>query len=580
MAQYLELKTTGGVHLVNPGDLVLVQLKDGSYLEIPAAKSVKYVNECKIAIKRKGINVSFSELEEILLQSKGGQASQYKRAKERLFELNENNFYETKLSRILKRAQGEINKDVFLDRLYEMMRDYAAKNNFETVTRAQLDQWYTGKEIAPRDWRNFDAILQAKNEFPALEEFEQFSLDKKSYTPDTKRSVDENLYQAYLFYVCTRRFLGRKAETKFKYDPENITKQNSKPGPRKIDLDEVKKAIYAVFYEDIDEDFCAVSLVDVKETEASSNAAKGIYVVRKNEKKPKVEMKPTEELVKEVAILENVLLNNVNSFMYDELKSGSLGVEKRIDAYKYISYLLEERIRHNQIEKIHLFLTDEEINKCKKAANVVYKDIFESQKANKQMKLKDDSFQRFKATYDTLVPAYPKVMENAVNLISNAEKLHKFLEICRLVKEKKIKNVSISLPSKKQENKIKERLSCYLAKFEKVKDQHLELCSKYKLKQILSQGIVDYIYFLKENETNPNTEFNSTKGGILMDDNNKPLYYTEDDFKEVLTKYNLDEFIENDPDIKLIRKLSKALNNIDPLQLVSKSPIIIPHSNS
>ncbi len=562
----IAIKTIFGEHIYFPDQKIYVKLPDGKFTPIPAREAYRYAGNTQTIFRKDKLVVDFSELEKMLMSATEGEYAQYRKAKLRLHD-ELNGGYTSKFGSILRSAAPEEYRKEFLDELYGVVKRFAQNNGFETVARPQLDGWYRGDEIAPRDWRHFAAIASAKNNFPTIEKLQHFYDDFQNIRCNQnvrRNDVDDNLYYAYIFYKVARIFLGKRAM--FSGTKKNGNGNgNGIHNEGKVNLDALKNYFEATFNASIDENYCAAPLLGarcVKQDAHSLNkitnndSNNSIFIANSKKNDISLPIKTTQEVVHDVAFLERILLNIAYDYSYgvcdkvfggeapkptdsyDDIGLAMIAGSKHFTVRKLMSYLLEQRIRKANLKTGHLDIAQEERNEITKTANDVFKQLFESQMANEALGLEQNSLQRLKKTYDLITPVFPKIIEELVILEFN------------------LKHMSV-MPRPidgKRKRKFDEELYSMRARLGEIKDEGQKTAQQYKILAILSEHIPQYVYRSKYGllETSLNFQHFSKnfKNGTF-----EGHYFKEKEFTETLKSYDLEEFIDKAHDVQLLRKL-------------------------
>lgn len=562
MGDFYLVSTYFGDRVLPKGTKIGVQLKDGSFQPVPVEDAKRFAGKASTLFEKKFIDISAEELESRLMQMHDGPFSYYRQTKLSLHE-QEGETFVPKLSAILKRTHEQSGQsiDCFIDEAYKSLQENATKQSFETVKRETLEEWYKGNQgtVAPEDWRNFEGLLKLAEKYSAANEFAKFSSDFNEYVkdPEASRFLD-NIYYAYKYY--------RKQKSKFGTKTCKILKKTDKTnrnyGQTRIIAEEHDRAIedfiMQTFYQDIDQSFVATALLEVKHIVPDGSSThvrgvgengmsrKGVYVVKDQKFEMQVPTKTQVQLARDVVIIERSLLNRV--FYYTiEKKPELLATEQT-----YINFLIEERVRKNQVSKKFLGLEKDQVREAERIASQHYKDLFESQTANLFFGLSQDSLQNMRDVYNSVVYFFPRVLEEFVNSRENLARMQ------------------LVAPPTKQSSKDKwqERMSGlqhFVRENEEIAEQ---LSVQLGIKGLVTERICDSLMLLSRGNLTKQVMIDALAeryssivqtGKQLTPDILLPLVkqinYNEQDITEVLARYGLEEFIANDPEIQCQRIL-------------------------
>lgn len=564
MGEFYLVKTYFGDRVLPKGTKIGVQLKDGSFQLVPVEDAKIFAGKSSTLFEKKYIDIPADELEQRLMQVKEGPFSYYRQAKMLLHETCEEKEeqkekYTPKLSTILKRTHQESGQalDAFIDEAHLALQENAARHGFETVKKGTVMDWYIGREgtVAPEDWRNYAGLAKLAEKYTSASEFLKFNEDYHSYTqePENNRFM-KNLHYAYKYY--------RKQKSKFGKKTSSIIKKASKTrrnyGQKRVISVEHDQAIEDFimqnFYKDIDSNHVATALLEVLPVhqngtgknqecaEENGTSTKGVYVAKNGKFEIDVQTKTQAQIAKDVAILERIFLNKI--FYYTFQTTGQIAINQQT----YINFLIEERIRKNQISKRFLGLEPGEVKEAQRMATREFSEIFESQTANEFFKLKQDSFQNMRDTYNSAVYFFPKLLEEFINSRENLARMQTVDPPEKREAKEKWNERMKQLQTFVSENKTQtEQLSLNLGIRGLITERVYEALPKLINKTLNQQFIIEmltdrYTPILAQVRQTP-TPQNVISLAKLLNYNNKEI-------TEVLTRYSLDEFIKEDPELE------------------------------
>ncbi len=600
MAKLFEMKMTAGKDFLPADSTIAVEITDKSFSEIPVSEASKFAGKSRILYKTSHFDIPFSDLEMILMGVKEGPVADYRRSKERLHVLDSQGTYVPKLADTLRIAQQQsgLDEKTFVNEVHSAMQAYAGIHGFETVALRTVNTWFNGDVVLPDNHEDVAALASLADRFRVFELFGDIYRDIKTFIPSLKdNQVMTNYFGAYTYYNTVRSFLGKNARPAFSKNGCN-GKKNGVPQQRKVNLHDTEQYIRNLFCEVLTPELSAVSLISVREIDTKKDEAfarnkaaykkiPGVATISKTEPLSGISMKQTEEVVRDITIIERTLLNQVYSFAFDVGESGYFDskFENKKIGHDYILYIadhVQERVRKCTIEKAGLYIPERHHKACIEAGNELYKLLFESQDANTRLNLPNDSFQRLKRAHEILVPLFPKIIETYIMAHSNYEKLKPVVDEVDAVIDSAFNALSPDIQKRltigkvprtslipQEENEktadYKKRIDRYLRQSEKlghyaeIADKALggaiDMHDKFGVKYILTEHIQDYVRKLRSYVLYDDERYREVIQSFKIA---PQLFCSLTDLESTLTRYNVDEFIPLDFDIKLMKELKSS----------------------
>lgn len=574
MGEFYLVRTYFGDRVLPKGTEIGVQLKDGSFQPVPVEDAKRFAGKSSTIFEKRFINILAEELEARLMQVEEGPFSYYKKTKLSLHE-REGEQYTPKLSAILKRTHQQSGKtlDDFLQETHELLQQNANQQQFETVKPDTLKEWYQGTQgtVAPEEWKNFAGLMKLAENYSAAKEFSKFYQDYQEYmqNPEANRFL-ENIHYAYKYYRIQKSKFGMKTSNKI----SKSQKKKRNYAQKRVIAEEHDQAIEDFimqnFYKDINSNHVATALLEViklqnngapqKEqgVEGDGTSRKGVYIVKDKRFDIDVPTKTQAQIAKDVIILERTFLNRIFYYIFETRP------DKRINEQIYINCTIEERIRKNPMSKQFLGLEQQEIREAEKTASQIYKEIFESQTANKFFSMKQDSFQNMRDAYNSVIYFFPQIIETFLNAMDNVEKMQQAQPPTKPAalaqwKKRKIELQQIIDRTMWQADEKHHELGIQGLLTERVHGAVAMLANKMLTKQFLidelriiytkdliaaGKRITDMLgrptAYMEDNMV----IFNSTRGDNLT------RIYQKEEIIETLTRYGLEEFAIADPEIE------------------------------
>ena len=567
MAKEYLVRTGGGDKILT--GLIPVVFDDGTYRLVSVGEAESLCGKVYTIIDPKFIDIDPDSLESQLMQLTEGKHADYKKANFRL-KVEVDDILMPKLGFTLRKCHEQnptLSKKEFLDDVYNYLLIGSRKLNFITVKRDSIDIWYDKGEhavIAPADWRNFFGLSLLKEKYAEAKEFEKFYGDYVNYRRGiNSNSVSGNLYYAYLFYRICQQDIGKGDRTLY-------TTPDSKPKsiimswlgflaeqigqvidifrrrPSNVilrrDLNEMKNGLGGCLFRKLNDNAYLVPLFSVKELSyentpetKKTDPRKGIYTAEEC-KGLNIPEKSLSELCTDVAIIERILVNYVNSYI--------MRLPKINDLWKtYIIICLEEKVRHVEYEKRHLFLANNDRGKCEGIANQIYRDIFNGDKADNLFELQTGSFVKLKDVRDMLIQFYPKEVDEYFVIDSNRKRVAILAERTSNRKEKR----PYLLELRKLDYKL-ERLKPF---FEKNKDLIKKNMISEMLPKLGYNGALNAYEFKREDLFEKLGLPPTLDGELRL----REMFFTQDEISGVLNKYGLGYMTNSNFEIGILNRV-------------------------
>ena len=389
-----------------------------------------------------------------------------------------------------------------------------------------IKEWYDGNIIAPRDWRDFNALAQLPSE--DAEEFGRFYQDFLN-SPDQEFSVD-NRYHAYWLVVTYRqqRFcLGKEAALK--------RGKRSKSSEKKInvDMDELKEYIRKNYLGDVVNGTAIVPVISIETLTGGSSSTRsttrtkpllrnGVWIAKEDDNFG-LEKKSIADIIRDTQIVERSFFHQVSRYVINQYKAN-------IDEFSLLMRYIEDRIRGVEWEKRQYIykMSRETVNDIKEIACDVHTALMNGT-LDEILEFPKGSFRKLVKVHSKLQKAYPPELEEE-DMLSD--------------KKATLEELSKS-HGKRQKNQFRKEISDISKRLKQLKKAttRYRLHTKLMIGELLpSAGIV----------TVEDLQQTGRLAKIMgMNELDKKSFYSADDITNVLTSYGLEVFIEHNLEILL-----------------------------
>jgi len=570
-----KVATSGGTRYIPTGtkmDFVDTPVGD---VNIEIEKAIRYGGgRAHVPYEISEIDATESELENSLMESGEGKSAQYRDAKLRLFVSKDGRLVlkdgtpTTIFTNMLNEAwrQSGESKEVFEDEVYGALVDDAVEYGLaiddkgETrspfIKRQNLDAWLDEKSgiLGPRDWCVLRAIARLKDSYPALQLAEDMHRDYADYNPNPEQNdVNTNWYFAHRYHWAINVIIGKSSKAGGLAGMLSQTRKSSSSKPRQTNTDNIKEYIMEQFGHRITKKVVSVPVFSITPVYLQKKGKKG-----KKEKRSTVPMpvrrgivdkktagidtktRDDDDLARDLLLVERVLLSQTDLYLIRKLPQKNFSNMM----IGYIASSFHDMIRGSQSDKMHFGLDRESTKFADETVVEMYRGMFKSQDASEVLGMSRGIFQHFKDVYDVLLPFFPKEIELYNCAILNLANLED-------MDEKTLKTLS-----GRALQRYKEKLSNAKSQIFDNEIQAAISRERLELKAILSE------HFDKIGGRNP-AVVNIEKGALLwkkaFDDDIilscEP--YLERDFADVLGRNGLEEFVDVDFNVLMLRELKK-----------------------
>jgi hypothetical protein len=555
--ELFEIVTTGGTRILPGGTILKYALPDGTYVDAPVREASRYAGRSQTIFETSKIDAEPSKLVEALMSVEDGPLAQYRLAKFRLFVSKDDKLVLDGegnqipvFAHVLRSAAPSMSQTAFLDDVYESVAADAQDHGITPVKRNSLDEWYRGGVVAPHDWNMFRALARARESYPELEKLVKFYEDFKNYVPDpSKNDVQNNLFFAHRYLWGVNVIFG-KATKNGMGNGHSRSKTERCDKPRQVDSDGIKDFLLKQFGDQIDRTHSAVSVLSVKKikTEHTGNSyggaavpmptKTGLYIVKPDSAPLQVPTKSPDDAARDVVLVERVLMSQPEAFVVEH--AGNKGMSVSMTAY--VMAKMFELMRHSQIEKSHLLLSPQEQDAANEFGREMYRRFFKTEEGNQFKGVSQGALQRLLYVRDALVPFFPKAIERFTVAKGN---LGSLLAI-------NPKHMRTNGARKELQRKIREAKET-IAKYEADARREQE---RIGLKVILTEHN-DEVMGRGPRIMTTDIVAEAWKKAFDQGAVIKKPFYVEDDFVRVLTQYGLQEFINRDFNISVLRKIKE-----------------------